>query len=541
MSNHLQHIEELYELGQFSDVRRELKSLETPDHPLPSCLFRELAYAESNPSRVISDENVYPVRFMWFFQIHEQQIFDGIIPVGRGYHPEKLCNLWHQCMEDSAYRAQYAEENGIHFDLTWQAVTMLKGWVWIGERLVEDLIEIEKYFDTLLLVPDKDDSQRPAFGDRPIQAPNCHGKNFIARLARWVGWIKREPWSFAGLGLVLGLLTNTQPSLDSLPWYESTFHFGIRFFSGMALALAIMFGFRWLKNRPKTLYQRTAIALALYGVGLAVYAYSSQSLVLDAWLDGRLYFMLQDDSWELFGTTVGIMALTAVTGVGLFLVRLGWRIFFYESLRVPPLWLLLLVIAMLVGLPGLLNLEIVQFFVFSLISYIALFGFFSWLLAVAIGLGSMLFFGGKYHSFAKTSTTSWRQLSVVLGGMLLIFIIKDLVTTMPLTVQFAAIEGIIGQFIALGLLTWLAVWLIRHGRKKRSSESSRAENFDDSDDNNEAPILQNTAIEDLMSDRRKSEGKPDNFVSTKHTGNGKQIHLNMENESPSSHPRKPTT
>ena len=85
MSLFLQHIQELYVNGEYSKITEALRSFEKDTQKLlPSCIFRELDYANSNAYRDIRDENVFPIRFLWFFELKEQNMMGVVMPLEGG-------------------------------------------------------------------------------------------------------------------------------------------------------------------------------------------------------------------------------------------------------------------------------------------------------------------------------------------------------------------------------------------------------------------------------------------------------------------------
>jgi len=153
MSLLFQYVGELYESCRYVNIKEELNNYEKSAKALPKCIFKEIEYAESNMYRTIRDENVFPIRFLWLFDIHEQQSF-GFETIDRSYYsPEPLYEQWLRCYSDKPYREE-AEKAGICFDLKNKAISLVKGWVLIGDTFIEDLIEVEHYYGKELKVPD---------------------------------------------------------------------------------------------------------------------------------------------------------------------------------------------------------------------------------------------------------------------------------------------------------------------------------------------------------------------------------------------------
>jgi hypothetical protein len=73
--------------------------------------------------------------------------------------------LWKLASTDEDYR-QECEAAGLLFDFAEKAVKVSAGWIYIGERFVEDFLEVETILKTELLFPDPMAGVgRPAFQD----------------------------------------------------------------------------------------------------------------------------------------------------------------------------------------------------------------------------------------------------------------------------------------------------------------------------------------------------------------------------------------
>jgi len=70
------------------------------------------------------------------------------------YNPEILYAQWLKCTEDESFR-QEAVDAGVLFDLDNKAISLTRGWVLIGDTLIDDLMEIEAFYGEELMVPDK--------------------------------------------------------------------------------------------------------------------------------------------------------------------------------------------------------------------------------------------------------------------------------------------------------------------------------------------------------------------------------------------------
>ena len=71
------------------------------------------------------------------------------------YNPEKLYEIWLRCLSDESYR-QEAEAADVLFDLNNKAISLTRGWVFIGDAFIEDLMEIESYWGENLMVIDEE-------------------------------------------------------------------------------------------------------------------------------------------------------------------------------------------------------------------------------------------------------------------------------------------------------------------------------------------------------------------------------------------------
>ena len=145
MSLLLQHIELQYAEKQYSEVRSEFAKMNR-NKAIPACLYKELEYAESGAYIALRDENFFPIRFLWFFEIHEYKLFSYPV-LGRScFPPVILYKKWQQCYEDKKHRLE-AEEAGVVFDMQNKAISLTKGWVLIGDTFISDLEKILEYYD----------------------------------------------------------------------------------------------------------------------------------------------------------------------------------------------------------------------------------------------------------------------------------------------------------------------------------------------------------------------------------------------------------
>lgn len=155
MSLFLQHIVHLYSNAEYATVREELHNFEKAYKPFPECIYKELDYAELNTYRKIRDENVFPIRFLWLFELKEQVMMNVAMPRERSfYNPVRLYEMWLTIVADGAFR-QELEKDDVLFDLENKAISLKRGWVLIGDTFIDDLMEIEAFYGEELMVPDR--------------------------------------------------------------------------------------------------------------------------------------------------------------------------------------------------------------------------------------------------------------------------------------------------------------------------------------------------------------------------------------------------
>jgi hypothetical protein len=130
--------------------------------PMPECMYRELEFAERRCTDLENDR-LFPIRFLWLMEAHEQRMF-GLKALERSrYHPEKLLELWDRVSADTQYE-QELETAGFRFDFDEKAVQLEMGWVYIGDSFIQDFIDVLDTLGVELLFPDgKDGEGRPAF------------------------------------------------------------------------------------------------------------------------------------------------------------------------------------------------------------------------------------------------------------------------------------------------------------------------------------------------------------------------------------------
>jgi hypothetical protein len=164
LSLFLQHIVELYSNAEYSKIKEELHNFEKTTKPFPTCIYKELAYAEANTYRIIRDENIFPIRFLWLFELKEQVVLGLHAPLTRShYDAEELYERWLKYLTNESFRQEAIKAN-VLFDLDGKAISLTWGWVLIGDTFIDDLIEIEEYYGEELMVIDKETrTERPLF------------------------------------------------------------------------------------------------------------------------------------------------------------------------------------------------------------------------------------------------------------------------------------------------------------------------------------------------------------------------------------------
>lgn len=154
--------------GAYERFRQDL--LPTSPIPLPDCMMLELKFAERRCRNVIKDR-LFPIRFLWLLEANEQRLW-GLPPLGRSnYHPERLLETWDRVSTDPQFR-QELEAEGFRFDFAEKAVELTPGWVYIGNRFVEDLLGVGGAVGVELMFPGSTSGElNPAFqGSKRHQA-----------------------------------------------------------------------------------------------------------------------------------------------------------------------------------------------------------------------------------------------------------------------------------------------------------------------------------------------------------------------------------
>jgi hypothetical protein len=128
---------------------------------LPGCLERELAFAERRCADP-DEAGLFPVRFLWTLEALEQRNFGH--PPGRShYHPEKLLANWERARRDAAFRSELESARFV-LDFDEQAIELTRGWVFVGDRFVDDFLEIEATVGVeLLFSAGSPGAREPAF------------------------------------------------------------------------------------------------------------------------------------------------------------------------------------------------------------------------------------------------------------------------------------------------------------------------------------------------------------------------------------------
>ena len=160
MSLWLQAATEALQKGNYERFRVNILPLAPIS--IPGCMHRELEFAERRCLNKEEDQ-LFPIRFLWLMEANEQRRF-GLSPLGRSrYHPEKLLELWNRASADAQYQ-QECEADGIQFDFNEKAMKLDVGWIYIGDRFIEDFLEVETTLGVELLFPNPPSTEKlPAF------------------------------------------------------------------------------------------------------------------------------------------------------------------------------------------------------------------------------------------------------------------------------------------------------------------------------------------------------------------------------------------
>jgi hypothetical protein len=145
-----------------------------------------------NTYRKIRDENVFPIRFLWLFELKEQVMSGVAMPLSRSHYNEVLLTNCLRCLEDESLRQKLIEDD-VLFDLDNKAISLTQGWVLLGDpfavNLIDDLMEIEAFYGEELMVPHEETGiASPMFVDYKSKKKE---KNGAIRAVRYES--KRKP------------------------------------------------------------------------------------------------------------------------------------------------------------------------------------------------------------------------------------------------------------------------------------------------------------------------------------------------------------
>lgn len=121
--------------------------------PIPQCMMGELAFGERR-CRDVEKDRLFPIRFIWLMEAHEQRMFD-LNPTRSMYlHPEKLLDHWNRASSDAEYRKSL-EASGCQFDFIEKAIKVEDmGWIYIGEQFIDDFLQVEAALGFVMRFPD---------------------------------------------------------------------------------------------------------------------------------------------------------------------------------------------------------------------------------------------------------------------------------------------------------------------------------------------------------------------------------------------------
>jgi hypothetical protein len=151
MSLWLQAVLENFACGDYEHLRVNLMPM--APIPIPQCMMRELAFGE-RCCRELEKDRLFPIRFIWLMEAHEQRMFD-LDPTRSSYiHPEKLLDHWNRASSDAEYRKSL-EASGCQFDFVEKAIKVEDmGWIYIGEQFIEDFLQVEAVLGFAICFPD---------------------------------------------------------------------------------------------------------------------------------------------------------------------------------------------------------------------------------------------------------------------------------------------------------------------------------------------------------------------------------------------------
>jgi hypothetical protein len=152
--------------GKYQHIREHI--LPMCPIPLPDCLKKEFEYGERCCNNSENDR-LFPIRFLWFLEAHEQRMFGYEAGARSHYHPEKLLEFWERANSDASF-LQEQTANGFRFDMKEKAINMSAGWVLIGDDLAGDFLEIEKTLKVEMIFSNYPGrSPQPAFSKIKLQ------------------------------------------------------------------------------------------------------------------------------------------------------------------------------------------------------------------------------------------------------------------------------------------------------------------------------------------------------------------------------------
>lgn len=135
--------------GEYHHFRQDI--LPVAPIPLPECLQKEIEFGERHCQNA-RQERLFPIRFLWMLEANEQRSW-GQPPLARShYHPEELLSFWRRALADPGFR-RAREAEGFRFDLVEKAVELTAGWIYIGDRFIRDLFDVEAALGVTLQFP----------------------------------------------------------------------------------------------------------------------------------------------------------------------------------------------------------------------------------------------------------------------------------------------------------------------------------------------------------------------------------------------------
>ncbi len=161
MSLWLQAVLENFASGDYENLRANLMPM--APIPIPQCMMRELSFGE-RCCRDVEKDRLFPIRFIWLMEAHEQRMFE-LEPTRSSYlHPEELLDHWNRASSDPEYMKSL-EVSGCQFDFFEKAIKVEDmGWIYIGEQFIEDFLQVEAALGFVIRFPDPLNKEgKPAF------------------------------------------------------------------------------------------------------------------------------------------------------------------------------------------------------------------------------------------------------------------------------------------------------------------------------------------------------------------------------------------